>query len=268
MDDVLLHRAAIRHSGGRAEASEVVVLLEAQLTIVLDGRRLVSLMCLPRDLDQLAVGFLQAEGLLATGSDLVSISGGPTESGHQRKVELRPELARRTGGVDWVVGTGCGGSLSVASGDRAPARVESDMRVGAPVLVAAMVELSSQAHLYQKSRGCHSAGLFAESGRLVYFAEDIGRHNAIDKVNGARLLADDGQSLFMVTTGRMTTEICWKAIRMGCPVVASPSVASSQAVEMAGEAGIALVGRLRGQSMYVYSHPWRVLSTTGRVDSG
>lgn len=258
-DDVLSRRNVTRWKGTSREDTEVFLLREDRLTIILDGARLVSLLCLPRDLDQLAVGFLHAEGFISSRQDIESISAGQDRDGHVRSVTRSGGHADPSRRVEWVVGTGCGGSVGAASGRRAPTPVESPLRVTLPLLVGAMADLSARAGLYRQSRGCHSAGLFDGSGRVVYFAEDIGRHNAIDKVGGARLLAGDDTDLFLVTTGRMTTEICWKAISLGCPVVASPSVPSVQAVDMAGEAGIALVGTLRGQGMTVYSHPWRVI---------
>ncbi len=267
MSDLLRPREVIRWKGARSAPDRVDLVPEHRLTIVLDGQTLVNLLCLPEKMDHLALGFLHAEGFISSIRDVDSVTMSETDDSYRAEVTRRqiPESSPPIAGREWVMGTGCGGGLSTtgfSSTVTAPG-LESGLRVDPMVLSQAMVELSGRAVLYRQSRSCHSAALVRPGGEVIHFAEDLGRHNAVDKVNGSRVKAGGPEPNFiLMTTGRITSEVSWKAVRMECPIVASPSAPSLRAVDMAAESGITLVGRLRGQGMLVYTHSWRVNTDT------
>ena len=114
--------------------------------------------------------------------------------------------------------------------------------------------------IHREVGGTHAAALFRADGRMVAIAEDIGRHNAVDKVIGHCLLRGiDLANLLMVTSGRASYEMAAKAIRVAIPLVASVSAPTALAVQLAQDRGLSLIGYLRGGSMNVYTHPQRVV---------
>ena len=118
--------------------------------------------------------------------------------------------------------------------------------------------------VHKQTGGVHAAALFASTGELLVLREDIGRHNAVDKVLGYALMRhlplDDK---VLLTTGRASHEMVVKAVRVGLPVVASVSSPTSLAVQLASRLNCTLIGYLRGQRMVIYTHWWRVLAANG-----
>jgi FdhD protein len=131
-----------------------------------------------------------------------------------------------------------------------------------PTLVAIPDRLRAAQRVFEETGGLHAAGLFACDGRLDAMAEDVGRHNAVDKVIGRMLMQDrlPLSSHLLFVSGRTSFEIIQKAFLAGIPMVAAVSAPSSLAIELAIEAGVTLVGFLRGQDFNVYSHPERIES--------
>ena len=248
---------------GESHRVEAELPSEHELSIRLDGSNLVTLLCLPTQMQELVVGFLHAEGFIRSKNDLASLvlNSGPEAS--MASVRRRGTASARPdpGKTSWILATGCGGSLTLSRPEnrKASDEISCEERLQPDIFYRLMADMSSRAETYKRTGGLHSAALADRSGRILFMAEDIGRHNAADKVNGARLLADEApEPLILVTTGRITSEICWKALRMKSPWVASPSTTSSRAQELAAESGITLVGSIRGRRLKVYSHAWRV----------
>lgn len=247
----------------RLERIEAEVPVEHELSITLDGNDLVTLLCLPTQMKELVLGFLHVEGFIRGAEDIDTLELVPGADRTRALVQRKtlPRLSPDPDEGSWIMATGCGGSLTLARPENRGKReaIVTEKRLSPTFFYQAMVELSSRAQMYRRTGGCHSAALLDTGGEVLFFAEDIGRHNAADKANGARLLSGSAQGdLVLATTGRITSEICWKALQMRCPWVASPSVTSSRAKEIAAESGITLVGSVRGRSLRVYTHAWRV----------
>ncbi|MCA1581397.1 MAG: formate dehydrogenase accessory sulfurtransferase FdhD [Acidobacteria bacterium] len=231
----------------------------------------VTTMRTPGHDEELAAGLLFAEGVLLTRSDLTDLSRpsdpriDPELRANVLVATVSPEaigrsesLRRRT-----VMGSACGvcGKTSienVLSSDRPP--ISSSFRLDPAVLVRLPDLLRADQSVFSQTGGLHGAGLFDASGVLEILREDIGRHNAVDKVVGAAWLGSrlPLSDRVLVVSGRAGFEIAQKAAAAGIPVLASVSAPSSLAVEFSDAAGLTLVGFLRGLRFNVYAHPNRI----------
>jgi FdhD protein len=152
-----------------------------------------------------------------------------------------------------ILTSGCGGGITFRIDPRLFPRVRSELRVTPAELAARLKELFAQAEHYRASRGIHGAAL-ADRQRLLVVAEDVGRHNAVDKVKGEALLRGiPTASRILLSTGRISSEMLLKAARMEVPVVASRTSPTEMAVGLAEQLGITVVGYLRGDSLNLYA---------------
>lgn len=244
-------------SGSRQLEDEMTV--EFPLTIILNGRELATLLCLPEKLESLAVGFLAAEGLIEKAADLKDVivdeHSGLVQITTHKDVKLHSEnLFRR------VITSGCG---QVATFYKAGAAclewISSPLSVPAPTLAGLALDFQKRSVEYRATGGVHSAGL-AWGKELVCFAEDIGRHNALDKILGECLLQGwPTADKVLLTSGRISSEAVLKAARMGVPILISRAAPTSLAVNLARELGLTLVGFARGRRFNVYSETGRII---------
>lgn len=248
-----------RYREDSSEEAEVSLIKEVPLTIFLNGKEVVTLLCLGDHMKELALGFLGSEGFINNFSDIKSVR--MDEEKGVAEVETAAEnplveglFERRT------ITSGCGkGSTFYNVMDAFKCKkIESDIRVKAAYLLDLMKRLHEFSGLYRETHGVHNAAL-ADVNGIIIFREDIGRHNAVDKINGYSLLNQVGLSdKIIVTTGRVSSEILIKAGKMGIPIILSRSVPTALAVSIAGEIGITIAGFARGGSLSIYSHGERV----------
>lgn len=239
---------------GRAEVVEGGLIDEILLSLFVNGQDVATLMCSPVDLEGLVVGFLYNEGVIDSLGDVRLIR--PNVSGTTIDVFLRSAdfaLPRRM-----VLTSGCGGGVSFQDVTRTHSPLESNLVITPQVLFDRMRDLNASARLYQQVRGVHTSILGTEHGLLVS-AEDIGRHNTIDKLAGKALLAGlDTRDTIMITSGRISSEMLGKARQMGVPLVASRTAPTSITVTLAQAWNICVVGYVRQNGMHVYTHPYRL----------
>lgn len=254
-------RDVLRLNAGRRESFRDVLIRERPVTIFLDDVELVNLLCSPKDLDFLALGFLFAEGLIKGKGDVKKIVSDEKDGvvWVELKKAKKPSenlVAKR------FITTGCGRGLTFvdAARDNKRFKNKSKFEVRVDSLQRLMKEFHTKSRLYRLTGGVHSAALCSPTKVLV-FNEDIGRHSAIDKVIGESIQKGiRTKDRIMVTSGRISSEILVKAARSGTPVVISKSAPTDLAVELASDLGITLVGFARGPRMNVYSNAWRVIS--------
>ena len=259
---------------GRRVLREEALAAEEPLEIRLGHESFTVSMRTPGDDFDLVAGFLVSEGIVFDPGQLISLRfcAGEDENGQQTfnvvEAQLRPDV-RLPGAAAQrhVTTTSACGICGTASIDAV--RKSSHLPVSAPtdeplidaaVLASLPDVLREQQKLFEKTGGVHAAGLFATDGELLSLREDVGRHNAVDKVIGA---AFRDKQLPLVNTilqvsGRASFELVQKAAMAGIPVLAAVSAPSSLAVELARETGVTLVGFSRGNSLNVYTHPDRV----------
>ncbi|GAA3646680.1 formate dehydrogenase accessory sulfurtransferase FdhD [Microbacterium marinilacus] len=260
---------------GRTSRRPDTLAVEEPLEIRIAGEPLAVTMRTPGHDVELAAGFLVSEGVVRTGGDFRSAihCGGPGTGGADNTynvldVALGPgveppstDLAR-----NFYTTSSCGmcGKASIEAVATVSAHDVSvdDVRVTAEMLAALPDELRAHQDVFEKTGGLHAAGLFdAETGELVVLREDVGRHNAVDKVVGWAVLNDrlPLRRHVLMVSGRASFELAQKAIMAGIPVLAAVSAPSSLAVELATEQGLTLVGFLRGETMNVYAGAERVV---------
>ena len=250
------------------------MILEEPLEIVLNGQPVAVLMRMPGDEKELAAGFCLSEGYVRDARDILLIhhcgqgQPAPIAEGEEafdsrNRVTLRvvPDGVLRPCGADVVrlIRSGCGSAEVTALAEELPT-IDGSLSVQSSTLLGLDRAMRGRQTIHREVGGTHAAALFRADGRLVTIAEDIGRHNAVDKVIGHCLLRGiDLADKVMVTSGRASYEMASKAIRVGIPLIASVSAPTALAVQLAQDRGLTLIGYLRGGSMNVYTHPQRVV---------
>ncbi len=247
-------------SGYPAEEKDQVV-VEMPLTIFLNGREFVTLLCSPFSLDCLAVGFLRSEGLLFDSGDLEEISLDREKGFVYVRTAGSVDLEEKLYGKRTVT-SGCGkGTVFFNVLDSLQSKpVVSSLRLSGEVLLKLLKEMQNNSALFKATGGVHSAAL-ADREQLLFCSEDIGRHNAVDKIVGRCIL--DNISMddkILLTSGRLSSEIVIKGAKMGFPIIVSRSAPTTLSVEIAAKLGITLVGFARGKRLNIYANPNRINS--------
>ena len=249
----------VRFTGAESRVIDDGLIAEIRLAIHVDGRELVQLMCSPHQLSALVVGFLSLEGAIEGYDDIESIRICAAD----RIAEVRLACPMRELPSRRIVTSGCTGGLSFGAylDDMESLRLPADVvRVEAGCLYRLLRELYDRADLYRRSGGVHTSLLADVSAHVLAVAEDIGRHNTIDKLRGLALLRGfAARGGIIVASGRISSEMLLKAAIMGVPVVASRTSPTQLAVELGERLGITVVGYLRSASMNVYTHPHRIV---------
>ena len=230
------------------------VIDEGLLSIYVNGESLATMMCSPLQLEALTVGFLYNEGVIESADEIGHLQLNLTKSVAD-VILTRDEvkLPRRM-----ILTTGCGGGVTGQELSASYPALESEFVTAPAVVLRLMRQLQGAAQLYNAVRGVHTAVLGDDSCLLVS-AEDVGRHNAVDKVAGQALLDGiDTRDRILLTSGRISSEMLGKARRMRVPIVASRTAPTSITVELAQAWKICVVGYVRAGGMRVYTHGWRL----------
>lgn len=263
----------VRAAGPEEQVSAVA--LEEPLSVEVNGQRVAVLMRLPGNEKELGVGFCISEGIVAAFDAVLTVHhcgrGLPdpigsdeqrAESRNRVQIRVRPEAVRFDAQADVVrlIRSGCGAADVTGVSHDLP-KLNGRFQVSAERLLSLNWAMREAQTFYRVSGGVHAAALFDATGQLITLQEDVGRHNAIDKVVGYCLLR--GITLrdrILVATGRASYEMVTKSLRVGIPIIVSISAATALAVQIAEDCGATLIGYLRAGRMSVYTHPWRVES--------
>lgn len=239
---------------------------ETPLHVFLNQTHYVTILCLPTNLKELAVGHLLSEGVLKSVDEIQEVRLGKAGKCQMR---LKPEvnIEKRvsiTQPFTRLVLSACGSPdywpLSKLIDRLELRKLPFGFTVKAEVVSEAVMRLNTLADTFRKTGGVHVAALYLRNGELITYAEDVGRHNAVDKVIGiAALQKLDFSTCFLASSGRLTGDIVLKAARVGIPVVASLAAAVSSGVEAARRTGQTLIGFVRGTRMNVFTFPERII---------
>ena len=266
-----------RWEAGRWSESPDAVVMEEPLQLSLNGAPLSVVMRTPGGDVELALGLFYAEGIITSLDDVsvVRMSAESAESEGGVKVEadlmesnqVDVHLAgppRRRPERSMLASSACGvcGAVMIEDLKRGLARLEPGPSFDASLLPGLVDKLRAGQGVFDRTGALHAAGLFTASGDLVCAREDVGRHNAVDKVVGRMLLdrALPASDRVLLVSGRAGYEIVQKSIAAGIAVVAAVGAPSSLAVELAADRGITLCGFVRGGRLNVYTELWRVLA--------
>jgi len=227
------------------------VVSEYPVQLIVNGREIATLIGSPHDLRFLVAGFLRLQGFVSSLSDFEIFS--VCEDFGTANVRIKGELPER---LKPVLTSGCGTGISFSMPtDILPDAPDHKQRVQPAHIFSLMEELAKKADHYRSHGGIHSAAT-GRSGKLMLYAEDLGRHNTFDRIAGEALFKGiELRGSELVTSGRVSTEMVAKASLMGIKLIASRTSPTDMAVKLCDQAGICLVGYVRGGSFNVYSHP-------------
>ncbi len=247
----------IRYENGEIKEFRDQVVEEKPLTIFINDYEIATLLCTPKDLKSLIIGFLASEGLI---EDIKNISNIKFDYQNTvAKVDINKKVRLNLLGKRTLT-SGCGGGITFTSiKDCAESKtIYSSIRVKPDTILNLMQELHSSSAMFKKTGGTHSAAL-AQKNQLVITAEDIGRHNALDKIIGKSLIEDlSFEDKIILTSGRLSSEMVLKVLKQGIPVLVSRSAPTRMAVEMAAEKELTLIGFTRGKRMNIYTKSQRI----------
>src|SRR5450432_993329 len=256
---------------------EDLLTVEEPFEIRIAGRSLAVIMRTPGNDAELAMGFLFTEGIIQSAQDVVKIEDALDADGlpMANVVNVVLSNAHQSGNMQvragaferhFAVSSSCGlcGKNSIADLMCSTPPLEPDtLRIPISTLYELSERLRAEQAVFSHTGGLHAAGLFSQEGELLLLREDIGRHNAVDKLIGYGLLHNTYpyNEHILLVSGRTSFEILQKALLARIPCVVAISAPSSLAVELAATSGITLVGFLRGRSMNAYTHPERIIPT-------
>lgn len=240
--------------GEQVQPEDGGVIEEGLVSIYVNGQQLVTVMCSPLDQEALALGFLRNEGIITSLEDVGALKANVART----VVDVLLHRGDFTPPRHVVLTAGCGMGVTLRQLTGEYPALESSLHTTPDVILARMRDLQGAARLYHQVRGVHTAVL-ADTERVLVSAEDVGRHNAIDKIAGKALLAGiDTRDRLVLTTGRISSEMLTKARRMEVPIVASRTAPTSTAVALAEAWSICVIGYVRQGGLRVYTHPERL----------
>jgi FdhD protein len=247
----------VEFSGDQTHVREGYVITETPVALTVNGQIWLTFMCTPVDLEALAVGFLYNEGLIEKRADLADVR--LCAKGENVDVWLTHPLEKPS---EWRRTTGCtGGVTSVSNEKAAEIRSMNHHRYTAAEVYDLLNLLNTAQDLYRLSGGVHTSVL-SDGKRNLVTAEDIGRHNTLDKIAGACFLRDlYPEQRVLVTTGRISSEMMQKAARLEADLLISRTSPSALSIQLAQNAGITLIGYARPKRFLVYTHPERITSS-------
>lgn len=248
-------------STGTSQKKTDYVAEEKPLHVFLNRNHYATIFCSPSNLKELAVGHVLSERIVKSLEEIETVELKQKEGvcrirlRNQINIERRLKLSKQ---FSRVILSACG-SRSPYQPSARLTKIKSNLTVQAETIQNCVNSLNFIAETFRKTGGVHAAAIYGRKGNLVAFAEDVGRHNAVDKVIGlAALNQTDFAECFLTLSGRLTGDIVLKAARLGLPLVASLAAAIDSGIATAKRAELTLVGFVRGKRLNVYTFPQRV----------
>jgi FdhD protein len=245
----------LHYNGTTKESIQGCVIVESSVSLTVNGKVWISFMCTPVNLEALAVGFLFNERVINSMDEVADVH----ICDHNDNVDVwltispaEPKSWRRT--------SGCAGGVTAVESIKRPDFVSdsNEMAIPASHIPRLIDQLQQAQTLYRKSGGVHTT-ILGDGNQIIFSAEDIGRHNTLDKIAGLCLLQNTWPSQrILVTTGRISSEMLQKAARIGAKILISRTSPSSISIELAQAWGITLIGYARSKNFNLYTCPERI----------
>jgi FdhD protein len=249
-------------STGKAQKITDYVAEEVPMHLFVNTTFWATILCSPTNLKELAVGHLLSEGIVRSLEEIEEVTLKEKENTcivklkPSIKVEDRVQVSRLHARV---ILSACGSGLPYQYKGKIP-KVDSHLAVKAQVVFDSVNQLNFKAEGFRQTGGLHVAAIYKSDGSLVSLAEDVGRHNAVDKVIGmAALNKVDFGVCFVALSGRISGDVAFKAAKVGLPIVASLSAALSSGIATAEESNVTLAGFVRGKRLNIYTSPERII---------
>lgn len=260
--DVIKQFEISKYSGGEMEQMNDSVVVEYSLTVYLFGELLITMLCTPKSLKYLVTGFLFSEGIIESRDDILEIficekDGIALVTLTKERAQLAQKLE-----VKRTITSGCAKGQTIFSGaEEKLHKINNSIAIDFDKVLKLVGQFNKKSEIFLETGGVHSCALCSQD-EIVLFEEDIGRHNALEKIFGAALLDDIHlEDKMVLTSGRASSEIISKAAKRGIPVIVSRSAPTDAAVDIARAVGITLIGFARGQRLNVYSQQEKELHT-------
>lgn len=245
-------RKITRYQQGKIEEVEDDIIQESPLKIFVNGQEIATLMCTPQEQKALVVGFLAAEGLISSIDEISSINFSQNQTIVQ--VELKKAFKREEYLIRGAITSGSSGNISfnyLQSEEQWP-KVDSSLQINIGKVLSLITSMEKASQLFYRTGGTHSVAL-ATSEELLFQVEDIGRHNATDKVMGKALLEGiPFEDKILLVSGRVSSEMVLKTMRRNIPILVSRAAPTSLALEIAQRNGLAVLGFARGKKVNIY----------------
>jgi FdhD protein len=243
-----------RYDNGRFEQFERPVVREQPLTVMVNGVELATFLCTPVQLDYLTIGFLAFEGIIRSLEEIRDLDVDPDNG--VVEVELNTDFVRPKKRV-FTSGCGMGLTFTLQLSHYPP--LIRDLTLTPEQIFPLMQQLIDGATMYQASRGIHAAAL-SDSEQVLLLTEDVGRHNALDKILGEAMVKGiRTEGRILLTSGRRSSEMLRKGAHMGTPFLISRTSPTTLAIEAAKRLGLTVIGYVRRHSFNLYTHPERLL---------
>lgn len=253
----------IRITGNKQEVETSEIVAEFPMTIMIDGHEFATVVCSPSDLQDLAVGFLAAEGVIRTFKELKRIQIDEY-TGFAHTELIHPIQPKDFDQSSRFIGSCCGKSRQFyfKSDARTARTILSKLKITTSQCLALMSKLMEASAEFERTGGVHNAAL-ATPEELLMVRKDIGRHNTLDKLFGAMLRNNiSPKDKLIVFSGRVSSEVLLKVSKMGIGIIISKSALTDLAVELALDLGITIIGFARNNRMTIYTHPERISDIT------
>jgi FdhD protein len=257
--DIKLEFPYTEYSRETTEDKTDQVIREMPLTVYVNDEELVTLLCSPDKMDELAVGFLWSEGVVDAKDEISKVVVDETKgtvwvTADKDSEFIKGLLFKR------MITSGCGkGTTFYSVVDSVSAQpVSSDLKATPEQILTLMSEFQDGSALYKSTHGVHSAALCSPE-KIEVFREDIGRHNAVDKILGHCLMSGiDPTGKILITSGRISSEVLLKAAKKQMPVIVSRTSGTDLSLRLADKLNVTLIGFVRGGKMNVYTHGERI----------
>jgi FdhD protein len=229
---------------------------EAPVDLIINGEKVVTFMCTPSHLKELAVGHLFSNGTIDNLEDIYTIGA----CDDMRKVFITSRENNNSSGfqLNNVLASSCGSGAQFTEKFLEKPKNESEFKISMIKTIQLAKEMFSKADLYKRYGGMHCASL-SDGDKILALREDVGRHNAVDKVIGKGvLIGTDFHSSMIMTTGRISTDMILKAVNIGSPIIVSRSIPTTLTLEIAEKLGITIVGRVISNRPIIYTYKERI----------
>lgn len=257
MVDAIINLKRINLRTNQSLNQEEKIAQDISFCIFLDMMPFITIMVTPNMLKELTIGHLYSEGVIKNLEEIKELEIEPKKAflSIQSPIDLNDLKARK----NVILTTACGTSSTIPNSEVYPVKSRFQIPIKPTLILDLISELNTRSRIYKETGGTHSALIHSQDKGIVAFAEDVGRHNAVDKVIGSALLSQiDFSSCILVSSGRQSGEMVLKAARVGIPIIASLSAPLMSGVNIAQAGGITLIGFVRGRRMNIYTCPEKI----------